>query len=114
MYRRKTREIISSLLRRISSIGDTYSQHKENLDYKSFLDVQLELVKRIITTERKISKLREETPKILQKIEEAKERRRLLKVLGTTIAWILLEFDRPIFVVLEEDMVLDLFQIKRD
>lgn len=95
MYKRKSREIISSLLRRISSIGDTYEHHKENLDYKSFLDIQLELIKRIITTERRISKLRNERPKELHKIEEAKERRKLLKFLGTTIAWILLEFNRP-------------------
>lgn len=95
MYQRKSRELVSSLLRRISSIGDTYNQHKKNLDYKSFLEVQLELVKRIITTERRISKLRKETPKDLQRIEETLERRRLLKLLGTTIAWILLEFDRP-------------------
>jgi len=94
VYKRKTREIISSLFRRISSIGDTYEQHKEHLDYKSFLDLQLELVQRIIATERRISKLKKQTPKDLQKIGEAIERRRLLKLLGTTIAWILLEFDR--------------------
>ena len=86
MYKRKTREIISSLFRRISSIGDTYEQHKEHLDYKSFLDLQLELVQRIIATERRISKLKKQTPKDLQKIGEAIERRRLLKLLGTTIA----------------------------
>jgi len=86
VYKRKTREIISSLFRRISSIGDTYEQHKEHLDYKSFLDLQLELVQRIIATERRISKLKKQTPKDLQKIGEAIERRRLLKLLGTTIA----------------------------
>lgn len=95
VYQRKSRELISLLLRRISSIGDTYDQHKKDLDYKPFLDVQLELVKRIITTERRISKLRKETLKDLQRIEETLERRKLLKLLGTTIAWILLEFDRP-------------------
>ena len=95
MYERKSRGLLSLLLKRISSIGDTYEQHKDNLDYKSFLEIQLELIKRIIKTERRISKLRNERPKPLNKIKEAKERRSLLKLLGTTIAWILLEFDRP-------------------
>lgn len=94
MYKRKTRELISSLFRRISTIGDTYERHKENLDYKSFLDVQLDLIGRIIETERRISNLKKQTPKDFQKIEEVRQRRRLLKLLGTTIAWILLEFDR--------------------
>lgn len=94
VYKRKTRELTSSLFRRISYIGDTYEQHKENLDYNSFLELQLELVEKITTTERRISKFKKETPKNFQKIKEARERRRLLKLLGSTIAWILLEFDK--------------------
>lgn len=95
MYKSKTRQIISSLIEKICSVGDTYEHHKENLDYKSFLGVQLELIKRIIETEKRILKLRKERPKDSFGIEEAIERRKLLKLLGTTIAWILLEFDRP-------------------
>lgn len=94
LYKRKTRALISSLLRKICSIGDTYEQHKENLNYKSFLDIQLKLVKRIMETERRITKLRTEKPNDLDEIEETKQRRKLLKLLGTTIAWMMLEFDR--------------------
>lgn len=75
-------------------IGDTYEKHRE-LDCEPFLETQLELIKRIIATERRISKLRKGKPIDLEKIAETKERRVLLKFIGTTIAWILLEFDRP-------------------
>lgn len=63
-------------------------------DRNSFLEIELELVKRIVQTERRISVLRRITPNCIGRIDEARERRRLLKLLGTTIAWILLEFDR--------------------
>lgn len=92
---KKTKESITLLLRRISTIGDTYEQHKEDLDYKSFLEMQLELIKRITETERRIQKLKKEDPNDPHKIQKAQETRMLLKLLGTTIAWILLEFDRP-------------------
>ena len=93
MYKAKTRELVGSFLRKLSLIGDTYEQHKE-LDYSPFLAIQLELIDRIVETERRISKLKKERPKDSRKIEEAKERRQLLKLIGTTVAWILLEFDR--------------------
>jgi hypothetical protein len=95
VYKEKTKEIVVSLLKRICSVGDTYECHKENLNYESFLEIQLELVKRIKEAERRISKLGNDKQKNLYKIEEAQERRKLLKLLGTTVAWILLEFDRP-------------------
>jgi len=93
-YKKETVEIVDLLLERICSIGDSYEKHRENFDRPSFLKIQLELVKRIVQTERRISMLRKIRANIKQ-IEEAKERRRLLKLLGTTIAWMLLEFDRP-------------------
>lgn len=95
MYRRETREIVEPLLERICSIGDTCQHHKEDMNYRGFLKIQLELVKRIVETEKTISKLRKEKPEKSRDIREAIERRKLLRVLGTTIAWILLEFDRP-------------------
>lgn len=95
VYERKTAEIVDLFLERICSVGDTYEKHVEKLDRNSFLEIQLELVKRIVQTERRISNLRKKRTSHIDRIDEAKERRRLLKLLGTTIAWILLEFDRP-------------------
>lgn len=95
VFRRGTRKIITSLLGKISSVGDTCEHHIDDLDYRAFLEIQLELVKRIIETEKRISELSNESPSDIKKIEEVKERRRLLKLLGTTVAWILLQFDRP-------------------
>jgi len=95
MYRRETKEVVGSLLERVCSVGDTCEHHKADMDYREFLEIQLELVKRIVETEKTISKLRKEKPEKSHNIKEAVERRKLLKVLGTTIAWILLEFDRP-------------------
>lgn len=94
MVTTKTRELVDLFLTKISSIGDTYYQHKEDLDYASFLKIQLELAKSIRETEQVISELKTNDPTDSQKIEEAQELRRLLKLVGTTIAWILLEFNR--------------------
>jgi hypothetical protein len=94
-YEKKTKEIADLLLERICSVGDTYEKHQENLDRASFLEIQLELVKKIVQTERRISNLRKMRANQIEQIEEARERRKLLKLLGSTAAWILLEFDRP-------------------
>jgi len=94
-YRRKTKELINSLLGKICSLSDTYEEHRKIVGYTPFLDIQLELVTRIVATERRIIKLKNERTVDLRKIAETKERRAFLKLLGTTIAWILLEFDRP-------------------
>lgn len=91
-YDTKTREIIHKLLTRILKVSDSYEKHKD-LDYKPFLGIQLELLKQIIATESDIraqKKLQNQ-----EMLEEARKRRRLLKVLGSTVAWVLLDFDRP-------------------
>jgi hypothetical protein len=87
------RGILSSLLYKISSNSDTATQHKD-LDYKPFLDIQLELIQRIEFAEREIQRLRKEESDNVKDIEKVKEFRKKLKFLGTTIAWVLLEFDR--------------------
>ena len=91
----KRRKIIHSLLEEISCVGDTCENHKEIVNYEPFLEMQLEILDRIVATEKRITRLRSEVLTDSNKIEEAKEYRRLLKLLGTTIAWILLEYNRP-------------------
>ena len=56
--------------------------------------MQIEILDRIVATEKRITRLKGEVPTDSSRIEEAKEYRRLLKLLGTTIAWILLEYNR--------------------
>jgi hypothetical protein len=84
-----------SLFRQISSSGDTYAQHRGNLQYRSFLDIQLDLLNHIVAAEKRITRLRKAATNDSDKISESQHRRRLLRLLGTTVAWILLEFDRP-------------------
>lgn len=93
-YEAQTRKIVCSLFRQISSVGDTFTQHKEDLQYGALLDIQLHLVNHIVATEKRITQLRKAGTADSSKISEAQQRRRLLKLLGTTVAWILLEFDR--------------------
>lgn len=93
-YQDETKRMVRSLLRRITLAGDTFEKHRDNVDYKSFLNIQLELVRRIVATEKTISSLKRKANVDPDKVSEAKERRALLKFLGSTVAWVLLEFDR--------------------
>jgi hypothetical protein len=73
-------------------VSDSYDKHRR-LKYKPFLGIQLKLLKEIIATESDIRAYKKSQNK--ERVEEARTRRRLLKVLGSTVAWVLLEFDRP-------------------
>lgn len=91
-YEIKTREIIHKLLTRIMKVSDSYEKHRE-LKYKPFLGIQLKLLKQIIATESDIRA--QKKAQNHEMLEQARDRRRLLKELGSTVAWVLLEYDRP-------------------
>ena len=61
--------------------------------YKPFRNIQLELLKQIIMAESDIRTQKKSQNQIM--LEKARYRRQLLKVLGSTVAWVLLEYDRP-------------------
>lgn len=93
--RARTESIIESLLRRICEEGDSPEHHRQ-IDYDAFLQIQLEILKAIIETEESITILKKSSsPENLQIIDSLKERRNLFKLLGSAVAWILLEFNRP-------------------
>jgi hypothetical protein len=90
-YEIRTRKVIHKLLTRILKASDTYEKHKA-IKYKPFLGIQLELIKQIIATESEIRVQKKAQNQSM--LEETRKRRRLLKMLGSTIGWTLLEFDR--------------------
>lgn len=86
-----TRAIISEFLKRILENGDSYKRHKA-LNYRAFHSLQLDLLNHIIYCERKIQSLRARYHNS-ERVEKLRQRRRLLRLLGSSIAWLLLEFD---------------------
>jgi len=94
--RSKTKSITKSLLRRICEEGDSLEHHRQ-IDYDAFLQIQLEILKAIVETEKSITERNKggSSSENLQIIDCLKERRHILKLLGSAVAWILLEFNRP-------------------
>jgi len=92
----ETEGIVEALLMRICEKGDTPEKHHK-IDYDAFLQIQLDLLKEIVKTEKNIRKRKKEdnSSEDLQIINYLKEHRRILKLLGSSVAWILLEFNRP-------------------
>jgi hypothetical protein len=91
-YELKTRSIIHMLLTRIMQASDSYQKHKK-LKYKPFLGIQLKLLKQIIATESDIRA--QKKAQNHEMLEQARDRRRLLKELGSAVAWVLLEYNQP-------------------
>lgn len=87
-----TRAVTSSLLRKILANGDSPYHHKE-LNYDTILLLQLELLKQLLSCEKQIQYYRK-TFRNSSLIEPLRERRRILKFLGSSLAWIVLEGDR--------------------
>ena len=86
-----TRTIVSEFLRRILEEGDSYERDRD-LDYHAFHSLQLDILCHIIYCEKTIQSLRVRYH-ASERVEMLKKRRLLLKLLGSTIAWLLLEFD---------------------
>jgi hypothetical protein len=86
-----TRLIVVDILAKILRNGDSPNHHKE-LDYKNLLAIQLDILDHVIHCEGEIQRLREKYAKSLR-VEKLKLRRAMLRLLGSTIAWMLLEFD---------------------
>jgi hypothetical protein len=90
---RNTRTIAVGLLEEILERGDSMRYHRP-LDYDSFLLLQLELLRQILYSERRIQNLRRDHP-TSRLVKLLGLRRNMLRLLGSTLAWILLEFDVP-------------------
>lgn len=87
-----TREVSSSLLRNILANGDSPYHHKK-LNYDTILLLQLELLRQLVSCEKQIQYYRK-TFRNSSLVEPLKERRRILKLLGSSLAWTVLELDR--------------------
>lgn len=91
-FRKNTRIIVSGLLRKILAESDS-PNHDKPLNYKTFSLIQLELLQHILYCESRIQLLRKRYSES-KRVELLKKRRASLKLLGSTVAWVLLEFDR--------------------